>query len=261
GITENREAGNPSAPIHLDIINIPSTPFAPLPMPPTLLIQFEYVYNTFIATGARLELNLSHETVQEIHQKAKKGDWTSGMLDGAIFEVLFRDVWPKFVSSSRGLQAIGPKESDCEPSDKFGTTSAGSRTTVCLPFDHHQLSRQPTSPSPAHSIRSPKSSLSKAASISSAGASAAEPGAGGSSGENHGAKNDTFLDEPSRTGFKTWLDKKNRGGITAATLISREGDTEESLGIIEQSRRSMVDRRSDTSGLYSNNALNMPPLS
>ncbi|KAF9907599.1 hypothetical protein EC991_010811 [Linnemannia zychae] len=264
GITENQEAGNPSAPIHLDIINIPSTPFAPLPMPPTLLIQFEYVYNTFVATGARLELNLSHETVQEIHQKAKKGEWTSGMFDGAIFEVqelLFRDVWPKFVSSSRGLQAIGPEDSDYEPSNKIGTTSAGSRTTVFLPFDHHQLSRQPTSPSPAHSIKSPKSSLSKAASTRSAGAPSAELGASATSGENHGDKNDTFLEEPSRTGFKTWLDKKNRGGITAATLISREGGTEESLGIIEQSRRSMVDRRSDTSGLYSNTTLNSSSLS
>ncbi|KAK3846083.1 MAG: hypothetical protein J3R72DRAFT_11231 [Linnemannia gamsii] len=266
GITENREAGNPSAPIHLDIINIPSTPFATLPMPPTLLIQFEYVYNTFVATGARLELNLSHETAQEIHQKAKKNDWTSGMFDGAIFEVqelLFRDVWPKFVSSSRGLLAVATEECESEPSDKFGTTSAGSRTAVFLPFDHHQLSRQHTSPSPAHSIKSPKSSLSKAASTRSTATPSNEPGSvvtSVSSSDNHATKSDTFLEEHSRTGFKTWLDKKNRGGITAATLISRESGTEESLGIIEQSRRSMVDRRSDTSGLCSNNTLNMPAL-
>ncbi|KAG0278480.1 hypothetical protein BGZ95_003897 [Linnemannia exigua] len=265
GINENQDAGSLSAPIHLDIIHIPSTPFATLPMPPTLLIQFEYVYNTFIATGSRLELNLSHETVQEIHQKAKKKDWTSGMFDGAIFEVqelLFRDVWPKFVSSSRGLQAAA-EECDHEQSDRLGATSAGSRTTVFLPFDHHQLSRQPTSPSPAHSIKSPKSSLSKATSTRSTAAPSNEPGlavSGGSSSENHATKSDAFLEESSRTGFKTWLDKKNRGGITAATLISREGDTEESLGIIEQSRRSMVNRRSDTSGLCSNTTLNAPAL-
>lgn len=247
GITENQEAGNPTVPIHLDIINMPNTPFAPLPMPPTLLIQFEYVYNTFIASGARLELNLSHETVQEIHQKAKKCEWGSGMFDGATFEVqelLFRDVWPKFVSSSRGLQAFEPDEPEYEPTDKFGTASVGSRTTVFLPFDHHQLSRQPTSSSPAHSIRSPKSSLSKAASTRSVATPLAEPSAGVVRCSGQG---DTFSEEPSRTGFKTWLDKKNRSGITAATLISRESDSEESLGIIEQSRRSTADRRSDTS--------------
>ncbi|KAF9130822.1 hypothetical protein BG015_003960 [Linnemannia schmuckeri] len=258
GISENQEAGNPTVPIHLDIINMPNTPFAPLPMPPTLLIQFEYVYNTFIASGARLELNLSHETVQEIHQKAKKGDWGSGMFDGATFEVqelLFRDVWPKFVSSSRGLQAFEPDEPEYEPTDKFGTTSVGSRTTVFLPFDHHQLSRQPTSSSPAHSIKSPKSSLSKAASTRSVATPSTDPSQGAASGSGQA---DTFSEEPSRTGFKTWLDKKNRSGITAATLISREGDTEESLGIIEQSRRSTADRRSDTSGLYSSNSLTPP---
>jgi hypothetical protein len=258
GISENQEAGNPTVPIHLDIINMPNTPFAPLPMPPTLLIQFEYVYNTFIASGARLELNLSHETVQEIHQKAKKGEWGSGMFDGATFEVqelLFRDVWPKFVSSSRGLQAFEPDEPEYEPTDKFGTASVGSRTTVFLPFDHHQLSRQPTSPSPAHSIRSPKSSLSKATSTRSVATPSTDQSAGVASCSGQG---DTFSEEPSRTGFKTWLDKKNRGGITAATLISREGDTEESLGIIEQSRRSTADRRSDTSGLYSSSTLTPP---
>ncbi|KAG0374843.1 hypothetical protein BGX24_009852 [Mortierella sp. AD032] len=216
--------------------------------------------------AARLELNLSHETAQEIHQKAKKNDWTSGMFDGAIFEVqelLFRDVWPKFVSSSRGLLAIATEECESEPSDKFATTSTGSRTTVFLPFDHHQLSRQHTSPSPAHSIKSPKSSLSKAASTRSTATPSNESSsvvASVSSCDNHATKSDTFLEEHSRTGFKTWLDKKNRGGITAATLISRESGTEESLGIIEQSRRSMVDRRSDTSGLCSNNTLNMPAL-
>ncbi|KAF9932731.1 hypothetical protein FBU30_007381 [Linnemannia zychae] len=246
-IAENQEAGNPSMPIHLDIINIPNTPFATLPMPPTLLIQFEYVYNTFIAPGARLELNLSHETAHEIHNKAKKAEWTSGMFDGATFEVqelLFRDVWPKYVSSSRGLQAFESEE-EYEPSDKFGVTGAGSRTTLFLPFDHHQLSRQPTNPSPAHSIKSPKSSLSKATSTRSTSSPSTEE-------NSMGTKNvDTFTEEPSRTGFKVWLDKKNRSGITAATLISREGDTEESLGIMEQSRRSMIARRSDTSGLYS----------
>ncbi|KAK3815898.1 MAG: hypothetical protein JOS17DRAFT_794908 [Linnemannia elongata] len=258
GISENQEAGNPTVPIHLDIINMPNTPFAPLPMPPTLLIQFEYVYNTFIASGARLELNLSHETVQEIHQRAKKGDWGSGMFDGATFEVqelLFRDVWPKFVSSSRGLLAFEPDEPEYQPTDKFGTTGVGSRTTVFLPFDHHQLSRQPTNPSPAHSIKSPKSSLSKAASARSVAIPSIEPSAGAASGS---AQCDTFSEEPSRTGFKTWLDKKSRSGITAATLITREGDTEESLGIIEQSRRSTADRRSDTSNLYSNSTL-IPP--
>ncbi|KAF9549744.1 hypothetical protein EC957_002809 [Mortierella hygrophila] len=258
GISENQEAGNPTAPIHLDIINMPNTPFAPLPMPPTLLIQFEYVYNTFIASGARLELNLSHETVQEIHQRAKKCEWGSGMFDGATFEVqelLFRDVWPKFVSSSRGLLAFEPDEPQYQPTDKFGTTSMGSRTTVFLPFDHHQLSRQPTSSSPAHSIKSPKSSLSKATSTRSVATPSVEPSAGAPSGS---GQCDTFSEEHSRTGFKIWLDKKNRSGITAATLISREGDTEESLGIIEQSRRSTADRRSDTSNLYSNSTL-IPP--
>ncbi|KAF9141782.1 hypothetical protein BGX30_004129 [Mortierella sp. GBA39] len=258
GVSENQEAGNPTVPIHLDIINMPNTPFAPLPMPPTLLIQFEYVYNIFIASGARLELNLSHETVQEIHQRAKRCEWGSGMFDGATFEVqelLFRDVWPKFVSSSRGLLAFEPDEPEYQPTDKFGTTSMGSRTTVFLPFDHHQLSRQPTSPSPAHSIKSPKPSLSKAASTRSVATPSVEPSTGAASGS---AQCDTFSEEPSRTGFKTWLDKKNRSGITAATLISREGDTEESLGIIEQSRRSTADRRSDTSNLYSNSTL-IPP--
>ncbi|KAG0218252.1 hypothetical protein BGX33_007929 [Mortierella sp. NVP41] len=253
GIAENLEAGSSSTPIHLDIINMPTTPFEPLPMPPTLVTQFEYVYNTFIVRGARLELNLSYETAQEIHQKARKGEWSSGIFDGATYEVqelLFRDVWPKFVSSSRGLQSVEPLEEEYDPSDKYGTTTTGSRTTVFLPFDHHQLSRQPTGSSPAHSIKSPKASLSKATSTRSVATSSIEPSLA--------AGSDTFLEEPSRTGFKTWLDKKNRGGITAATLISREGATEESLGIIEQSRRSMIDHRSDTSGLHTNTTLTPP---
>ncbi|KAF9945001.1 hypothetical protein BGZ72_001766 [Mortierella alpina] len=89
-----------------NIVIMPKTAtFAPLPMPPTLLIQFEYVYKTFIARGGRLELNLSYTTAQEIHQKARWGEWSSGMFDGAIYEIqelLFRDP-AKFTSTDDAL--------------------------------------------------------------------------------------------------------------------------------------------------------------
>ncbi|KAI1318652.1 hypothetical protein EDD11_006153 [Mortierella claussenii] len=337
-------------PLQLDLLPIPSITFAPLPMPPTLLIQFEYIYKTFIVSGARLELNLSHDTYQEIHQRARKGDWGSGMFDGAIYEIqelLFRDVWPKFVTSSHGLNYNGSTTAKQQQSSSAtmrttttlttttttttiemtaGTTrvdsggclqevgvvngsfgdgsNANGRTPVCLPFEQRSvtLQQQRSTPSSSIMMTSPESSLSGAispkmevnlgsrnesnmqgsagggggysgsiGSIERAGsvASSRTQGTqtahvthassqcgGGRSGRPAGVTVATEEEEFSRAGLKSWLTKKSRTGITAAALISMENGTEESLGIIEQSRKSMVDRRSDTSGLYSTSVPN-----
>ncbi|KAG0228344.1 hypothetical protein BGW41_003443 [Actinomortierella wolfii] len=76
---------------------------APLPMPPTLLIQYKTIYKNFIRHGGRLELNLSHDTYVEITNIANRGEWHAGMFESAkieVYELLFRDVWSKFVSAS-----------------------------------------------------------------------------------------------------------------------------------------------------------------
>ncbi|ORZ24765.1 hypothetical protein BCR41DRAFT_384608 [Lobosporangium transversale] len=144
--------------------------FAPLPMPPTLLIHFEYVYKTFIVSGARLELNLSHKTLQEIHQMARRGEWRSGMFDGAIYEIqelLFRDVWPKFVTSSQGLNYSGSSPDTATPANRTDSSvstrdrahlqeaifpsgsgpssthgSSHDNTALFVPFDQQQRQQQ-----------------------------------------------------------------------------------------------------------------------
>ncbi|KAF9430970.1 hypothetical protein BGZ94_001314 [Podila epigama] len=266
----------------LEIVEVPTQEFAPLPMPPTLLIQYEYMYRTFVSRGGRLELNLSHDTAQELHRKARRAEWHSGMFDGAVFEIqelLFRDVWPKFVTSSQGLhyngttadsmvnQLIAPSHvsSEAATAKVAAGTASDTRTSVFVPFEQ-QLQLQPspskrTTPSPSIHM-SPKSSLSGATSarmamslngdsgsIENAGSSGSRSGSRSRPGSGKARMEDDFEEEPSRTGFRAWLSKKNRTGITASALISREGCDEESLGIIEQSRKSTADRRSDTSGL------------
>lgn len=238
---------------------------APLPMPPTLLIQFEYIYKNFISLGGRLELNLSHDTLQDLHCKARRADWHSGMFDGAVYEIqelLFRDVWPKFVSSSQGLHyAASTDDHDRVQGDGGSTRSVAgvSRTSVFTPFEQPppqaQASSARTTPSPSIHMVSPKSSMS-AATSSRVAASLSDSVSVGRTGSGKSRREDEFHEEPSKSGFRTWLSKKSRTGITAATLMSREGRNEESLGIIEQSRKSSADRRSDTSGLYSSSIQN-----
>ncbi|KAG0207284.1 hypothetical protein BGX28_001441 [Mortierella sp. GBA30] len=255
---------------YIDVVNMPKMALTPLPMPPTLLTQFEYVYKTFIAYGGRLELNLSYSTAQEIHIKAKRGEWHSGIFDGAIYEIqelLFRDVWPKFVTSSHGLLCMGSSTSlgsnrDPTQEARVGSgrsnTGSSARSSNFLPPEH-QLA-QPSALSP--SISSPKASVSRAVSrlptLSSVSdvSNTSRRGSTRSFKTQQGCNDDEFYDEPGRTGLRTWLSKKNRTGYTAATLMSREGSTEEARGIIEQSRKSMGNRRSDTSGLYSTSIQN-----
>ncbi|KAF9184768.1 hypothetical protein BGZ50_003480 [Haplosporangium sp. Z 11] len=241
-------------------VPIPTT-FAPLPMPPTLLIQFKYIYKTFIAHGGRLELNLSYETAQEIHQAAKRDEWRSGMFDGAIYEIqelLFRDVWPKFVTSSNGLGDINcGSQSDGGHLQEAGATSTSRRTSTFIPFEPHSTASSRPSPSPSIMMTTPKSSVSRTTSSRATVATVSEqnPSRSGSvhSFRTQSRKEDVTNEMPMRSGsgLKSWIAKSGRTGYTTAALISREGPSEESIGIIEQSRKSMVDRRSDTSGLYS----------
>ncbi|KAG0365152.1 hypothetical protein BGZ54_006825 [Gamsiella multidivaricata] len=158
-----------------NILTTPGEDFRLLPMPPTLLIQFEYVYKTFIVSGSRLEVNLSYATAQEIHQKAKRGEWQSSMFDGAIYEIqelLFRDVWPKFVTSSHGLNYNG----SAAPMDRTRlqevdtanahTTNAvsDSRSSACLSPEQQPTSPQRSTPPSSILTPSPMSSMSRAAS-------------------------------------------------------------------------------------------------
>ncbi|KAF9386466.1 hypothetical protein CPC16_007507 [Podila verticillata] len=238
---------------------------APLPMPPTLLIQFEYIYKNFISPGGRLELNLSHDALQDLHRKARRADWHSGMFDGAVFEIqelLFRDVWPKFVSSSQGLHYVASTDDHNRVQGDGGSTRsiAGvSRTSVFTSFEQPppqaQTSSTRTTPTPSIHMVSPKSSISAATSPRVA-ASLSDGVSVGRTGSGKSCREDEFHEEPSKSGFRTWLSKKSRTGITAAALMSRESRNEESLGIIEQSRKSSADRRSDTSGLYSSSIQN-----
>ncbi|KAG0259441.1 hypothetical protein DFQ27_004061 [Actinomortierella ambigua] len=62
-------------------MSLAETVMAPLPMPPTLLIQFQNIYKTFIRHGGRLELNLSHDTFTEIAGMAKRGEWRADMFE------------------------------------------------------------------------------------------------------------------------------------------------------------------------------------
>ncbi|KAG0329586.1 hypothetical protein BG000_012035 [Podila horticola] len=247
----------------LEIVGLPQG-ITPLPMPPTLLIQFEYIYKNFISLGGRLELNLSHDTVQALHRKARRADWHSGMFDGAIDEIqelLFRDVWPKFVTSSQGLRYATADDPDRV--EGGSNRSGGASRTSFVPYEQHQPSSQPqaqasssrTTPSPSIHVLSPKSSMS-AATSSRVAASLSDGVSVERAGSGKARREDEFHEEPSKSGFRTWLSKKSRTGITAAALISREGRNEESLGIIEQSRKSSADRRSDTSGLYSTSIQN-----
>ncbi|KAG0086222.1 hypothetical protein BGZ93_008002 [Podila epicladia] len=247
----------------LEIMGLPHE-ITPLPMPPTLLIQFEYIYKNFISLGGRLELNLSHDTVQALHRKARRADWHSGMFDGAIDEIqelLFRDVWPKFVTSSQGLRYA--TVDDLDPVEGCSTRSGGVSRASFAPFEQHppqshsqaQGSSTRTTPSPSIHVVSPKSSISVATS-SRVAASLSDGVSVGQAGSGKPRREDEFHEEPSKTGFRTWLSKKSRTGITAAALISLEGRNEESLGIIEQSRKSSADRRSDNSGLYSTSIQN-----
>ncbi|KAF9940233.1 hypothetical protein BGZ67_008144, partial [Mortierella alpina] len=252
---------------HVNIFNSPKpAPFAPLPMPPTLLTQFEYVYKTFIARGGRLELNLSYSTAQEIHQKARRGEWSSRMFDGAIYEVqelLFRDVWPKFVTSAHGLYyngsstSLGPCPQQQQHQQTESNLGSSRRSSAYVQFESQSSSPQRTTPSPSIMLTTSKSSVSRAATRKATNSSVSNEGNGsrrGSIGSSRTqqARNEVGIyDEPSRSGLRTWFSRTSRTGYTAAALMSREGVTEESEGIIEQSRKSMVDRRSDTSGLYS----------
>ncbi|KAG0354038.1 hypothetical protein BG005_006785 [Podila minutissima] len=247
----------------LETVGLPHE-ITPLPMPPTLLIQFEYIYKNFISLGGRLELNLSHDTVQALHRKARRADWHSGMFDGAIDEIqelLFRDVWPKFVTSSQGLRYA--TVDDLDRVEGCSTRSGGVSRTSFVTFEQHhphpqsqaQASSTRTTPSPSIHVVSPKSSISVATS-SRVTASLSDGVSVGQAGSGKSRREDEFHEEPSKTGFRTWLSKKSRTGITAAALISLEGRNEESLGIIEQSRKSSADRRSDNSGLYSTSIQN-----
>jgi hypothetical protein len=258
----------PSSP--MDVIDSPTTAFGPLPMPPTLVIQFEYVYNTFIKRSARLELNLSYKTYQEIHEMVKRGEWRSGMFDGAIYEIqelLFRDVWPKFVTSSHGLNYNGTSTpTDSAHLQEIGaatssltsaraTAAPDSRSSLYQPSDQMPSSPQRTLPMPMIQMTSSTSSLSKVGpkvvdgSLNDNGSNAV-----GGSGSASSSKSLPRMtpEEPSRLGLKAWLTKTSRTGLTAAALVSRECGSEEAVGIIEQSRKSMVARRSDTSGLDPN---------
>ncbi|GJJ72222.1 hypothetical protein EMPS_04579 [Entomortierella parvispora] len=310
----------------------------PLPMPPTLLIQFEYVYKTFIQHGGRLELNLSYDTSLEIQRRAKLGDWRSGLFDSAIEEIqelLFRDVWPKFVSSPHGLyaalksaaatttraagtavsvggtsghsspmtsapivigtgQTVTPQRTTASSTSEsysqhpqIGLGPATGRTSIYLSFEQQQ---------PTASSLTPKSSLSRATSqkvsptmgestragraSSIASSSTKAPGSlsslgravsNGTRSPPSSTKDDGFYEEeePSRSGFKTWLTGGRRGfgsrgqhrgrglGRNDAQREAGEGPQEESLGIIAASRKSMVDRRrSDISGHYSGSIQN-----
>ncbi|KAG0223694.1 hypothetical protein BGX31_008362 [Mortierella sp. GBA43] len=263
----------PECSLQMDIVDASNTPFAPLPMPPTLLTQFEYVYKSFIKRGSRLELNLSYDTSKEVHEKAKRGDWRSGMFDGAIYEVqdlLFRDVWPKFVTSSHGLNYSGTSTpTDPAHMQEIGAasgpsshvaakTAATSRLNSISLYPSSSSDPQSSSriaPLPTAQMAPSKSSLSRGGSGS---ADANMPSASGGHEEAVGRSGSSSSktskkrhedDEPSRLGFKAWLTKTSRTGLTAAALVSCEGDTEEARGIIEQSRKSMAARRSDTSGL------------
>ncbi|KAF9364791.1 hypothetical protein BGX34_000407 [Mortierella sp. NVP85] len=265
----------PSSP--MDIIDSPTTAFGPLPMPPTLVIQFEYVYNTFIKRSARLELNLSYRTYQEIHERVKRGEWRSGMFDGAIHEIqelLFRDVWPKFVTSSHGLNYNGTSTpTDSAHLQEIGaatssltsaraTAAPDSRSSLYQPSDQMPSSPQRTLPMPMLQMTSSTSSLSKVGSkvidgFSNDNGSNAVGSSGAASSSkslprNQGNNEDVSPEEPSRLGLKAWLTKTSRTGLTAAALVSRECGSEEAVGIIEQSRKSMIARRSDTSGIDPN---------
>ncbi|KAF9980196.1 hypothetical protein BGZ65_005425 [Modicella reniformis] len=280
GIPEQLMLG---ASLQIDVVNIPNTGFAPLPMPPTLLIQFEYIYKTFIKRGARLELNLSYDISKEIHDKSRRGEWRSGMFDSAINEIqelLFRDVWPKFVTSSHGLYSSDSGSST--PSDparlqEVGIANSGQLSIASAvtagPGNHLSL-YQPCDPQPSTFQRTvvpmPLIQLNALGSLGSfpkatpkvaaASSNDTDQNGAGTSGsaasfpKNKQECNEAVVqEEPSRLGFKAWLTKTSRTGITATALVSREGDTEEALGIIEQSRRSMGNRRSDISGLYPHN--------
>ncbi|KAF9331587.1 hypothetical protein BG006_005553 [Podila minutissima] len=236
----------------LEIVGLPHE-ITPLPMPPTLLIQFEYIYKNFISLGGRLELNLSHDTVQALHRKARRADWHSGMFDGAIDEIqelLFRDVWPKFVTSSQGLRYA--TVDDLDRVEVCSTRSGDVSRTSFVTFEQHhphpqsqaQASSTRTTTSPSIHVVSPKPSISVATS-SRVAASLSDGVSVGQAGYGKSRREDEFHEEPSKTGFRTWLSKKSRTGITAAALISLEGRNEESLGIIEQSRKSSADRRND----------------
>ncbi|KAG0249792.1 hypothetical protein BG011_008930 [Mortierella polycephala] len=239
---------------------IPTT-FAPLPMPPTLLTQFKYIYRTFITHGGRLELNLSYETAQEIHQAARHDEWRSGMFDGAIYEIqelLFRDVWPKFVTSPQGRKDMDcSSQSDGRHLQEAEATSTPRGASTFTPFEPHATTSQRLSPSPSIMMTTPKSSISRATSsrVTVASISEQNPSRNGSvnSFRTQSRKEDVANEMPMRngSGLKSWITKSSRTGYTTAALISRESPSEESLGIIEQSRKSMIDRRSDTSGLYS----------
>ncbi|KAG0334231.1 hypothetical protein BG004_000503 [Podila humilis] len=277
GLVANKAEGSSAkskSEVKLEVVEMVSHDITPFPMPPTLLIQFEYVYTTFISVGGRLELNLSHSTVQDIHRKARQANWSSGMFDGAVYEIqelLFRDVWPKFVTSSHGLNSNLPQSSDAASQNSRrlgyggGAQAAESASTVYMPFEQHQSStqqrfspqpqRQPqavstrSTPSPSVHMVSPKSSMSAATSSRAVG-SLSDSGSIGPAGSVKSWRDDEFQEEPSRSGFRTWLSKKSRTGITAAVLMSREGSNDESLGIIEQSRKSTAaDRRNGWSSV------------
>ncbi|KAF9974886.1 hypothetical protein BGZ73_001626 [Actinomortierella ambigua] len=64
-----------------EAMSLAESAMAPLPMPPTLLIQFQNIYKTFIRHGGRLELNLSHNTYTEIAGMAKRGEWRADMFE------------------------------------------------------------------------------------------------------------------------------------------------------------------------------------
>ncbi|KAG0042337.1 hypothetical protein BGZ83_000592 [Gryganskiella cystojenkinii] len=308
-----------------------SLQLTPLPMPPTLLIQFEYVYKTFIQHGGRLELNLSYDTSLEIQRRAKKGDWQSGLFDRAIDEIqdlLFRDVWPKFVSSPHGLYAALQQQQQQQQhhqqsikntSSAFGhansptgtaaaTAAQSSGTSTEGAHSHPQIGLGPASRTSMYvtfeqqSSTTPKSSLSKATSqrvtptdqsshtartgsIGSSssktrqgstssvgknvapGAAAVAPSAVGRSRSHSSPKNvDGFYqdEEPTKSGFRTWLTGGSGGrrglagrghyyggrGRGNGVGGGGGGGQEESLGIIEASRKSVADRRrSDISGL------------
>ncbi|KAF9160778.1 hypothetical protein BGX21_002564 [Mortierella sp. AD011] len=254
----------------LDAIATPtaaSASFDPLPMPPTLLIQFEYIYKTFIVTGARLELNLSHDTLQDIHKKARRGEWRSGMFDAAIFEIqelLFRDVWPKFVTSSQGLNYNGRSGSNLQftqarlkevdmTSDRSSARGSSGRTSAYFPEQQSAGPSNSGSPIPMTSSL-PRATPSKAT-IVSVGDTGMEGvngvvGRSGSGTSTRSQGRDTFNEEPNQTGFKTWLKNTSRRGISAVKMNSDDIE-EESIGIVEQSRKSMGNRRSDNSGFYS----------
>ncbi|KAF9300660.1 hypothetical protein BGZ74_007639 [Mortierella antarctica] len=223
-----------------------------------------YISDSKSNLGGRLELNLSHDTVQALHRKARRADWHSGMFDGAIDEIqelLFRDVWPKFVTSSQGLRYA--TVDDLDRVEGCSTRSGGVSRTSFVTFEQHhphpqsqaQASSTRTTPSPSIHVVSPKSSISVATS-SRVAASLSDGVSVGQAGSGKSRREDEFHEEPSKTGFRTWLSKKSRTGITAAALISLEGRNEVSLGIIEQSRKSSADRRSDNSGLYSTSIQN-----